>query len=52
MVVSFFDQFNIIVCLGVSNFSIMLVFIIMMFLICFEGMGQGLIYCKRVMGFC
>ena len=50
MVVSFFDQFNIIVCLGVSNFSIMLVFIIM-FLIFFEGMGRGLIYCKRVTGF-
>jgi len=51
MVVSFFDQFNIIVGLGVSNFSIMLVFIIMMFLIFVEGMGRGLIYCKRVTGF-
>ena len=51
MVVSFFDQFNIIVCLGVSNFSIMLVFIIMMFLIFFEGMVRVLIYFKRVTGF-
>ena len=51
MVISFFDQFNIIVVLGVSNFSIMLGFIIMMFLVFFEGMGRGLIYCKRVTGF-
>lgn len=51
MAVSFFDQFNIIVVLGVSNFSIMLLLIILILLICFEGVGRGLIYCKRVTGF-